>query len=270
MVLNKRECYHSVNPRCISFMKKIFHLFLLLLIPFLSAQGFQSENIESGIEVLSMMQEKYEGKWYKNFTFTQETIFYGRNDEVVRTQAWYEAMSLPGKLAIKFDEKDSGNGILFNDGMQYGYVDGQKIQEFPTVHDLLVLGFDVYHQPVDSTTNQLMTKGYDLEKAYIDEWQGRRVYVVGVDEADSTKPQFWVDAERLVFVRNITIGRGNTVQEVQFNKYEKLGNGWVAPEVIFKANGMLGLVEKYSEMEIPDTLNLDIFDPEKFAEAEWE
>lgn len=251
-------------------MKKIFQLVLLLSFPFLSVHGFQQKNIESGIEVLSMMQERYDGKWYKNFTFTQETIFYGKNEEVVRTQAWYEAMNLPGKLAIKFDTKDSGNGILFNDGTQYGYVDGQKIQEFPTVHDLLVLGFDVYHQSVDSTANQLLVRGYDLEKVYEDEWQGREVYVVGVDEADSTKSQFWIDSERLVFVRNITIGRGNTIQEVQFNNYEKLGEGWVSPEVIFKANGMLGLVEKYSEMEIPDTLNPDIFDPEKFAEAEWE
>jgi len=251
-------------------MKKTAALFIFILFPLFSAKGYQSEDVDSGVEVLSMMYEKYEGKWFKNFTFTQETIFYGRNNEVARTQTWYEAMSLPGKLAIKFDEKDSGNGILFNNGTQHGYVDGKKIQEFPTVHDLLVLGFDVYHQSVDSTASQLMRNGYDLERTYTDEWQGRKVYVVGVDEADSTQPQFWIDAERLVFVRNITIGRGNTLQEVQFNNYEKLGNGWIAPEVIFKANGMLGLVEKYSEMEIPDSLNPDIFDPEKFVDAEWE
>ena len=251
-------------------MKKTAALFIFILFPLFSAKGYQSEDVDSGVEVLSMMYEKYEGKWFKNFTFTQETIFYGQNNQIVRTQTWYEAMNLPGKLAIKFDEKDSGNGILFNNGTQYGYVDGQKIQEFPTVHDLLVLGFDVYHQSLDSTANQLTRNGYDLEKLYMDKWQGREVYVVGVDEADTNKPQFWIDAERLVFVRNITIGRGNTLQEVQFNNYEKLGNGWVAPEVIFKANGMLGLVEKYSEMKIPDFLNPDIFDPKKFVDAEWE
>jgi hypothetical protein len=250
-------------------MKKILSL-LLVIIPFGSVLGFQIKEPTNGIEVISMMHDKYEGEWYKNFTFTQETIFYGRNDEVVRTQTWYEAMSLPGKLAIKFDTKDSGNGILFNNGTQHGYVDGDKIQEFETVHDLLLLGFDIYHQSVDSTASQLTRNGYDLKAMYKDTWQGRNVYVVGVTKADSTKQQFWIDAERLVFVRNITIGRQNTIQEVQFNNYEKLGNGWVAPEVIFKANGMLGLVEKYSDMKIPETINPNIFDPEKFVEAKWD
>lgn len=251
-------------------MKKLSSLLLLIIIPFFSVNGFQTSEPKSGLDVLSMMHDKYVGKWYENFTFTQETIFYGKNEEIVRTQTWYEVMSLPGKLAIKFDAEDSENGILFNNGIQYGYANNQKIQEVRRIHDLLLLGFDIYHQPVDSSANQLQRNGYDLEKMYIDKWQGRKVYVVGVAEADSTQPQFWIDAERLVFVRNITSGRQNTIQEVQFNDYEKLGEGWVAPEVIFKANGMLGLVEKYSEMEIPDSVNLDIFDPEKFLEAEWE
>tara|TARA_R110002124_G_scaffold194919_1_gene361951 strand:+ start:6234 stop:6986 length:753 start_codon:yes stop_codon:yes gene_type:complete len=250
-------------------MKKLSSLLLLVIIPILSVKGFQTTEPDSGLDVLSWMYEEYEGKWYKNLTFTQETIFYGKNEEIVRTQTWYEAMSLPGKLAIKFDTKDSENGILFNNGVQYGYANGEKIQEVRRVHDLLLLGFDIYHQPIDSSANQLLRNGYDLEKMYIDEWRGREVYVIGVEKADSTKPQFWIDAERLIFVRNITIGRGNTIQEVQFNSYEKLGESWVAPEVIFKANGMLGLVEKYSEMRIPDSLNPDIFDPEKFLEVEW-
>ncbi len=227
------------------------------------------QEVKNGVEVLQKMYERYEGKWYKNFTFTQETIFYGQNEEVVRTQVWYEAMALPGQLAIKFDTKDSGNGILFKNGMQYGYANGQQIQKMQRVHDLLVLGFDVYHQRIDSTANQLTQNGYDLEKVYMDEWQGRGVYVVGVHKADATKPQFWIDAERLVFVRNITIGRGGIIQEVQFNNYEKLGEGWVAPEVIFKANGQIGLLERYSEMDIPLELNMDIFNPEKFTKTEW-
>jgi len=133
----------------------------------------------------------------------------------------------------------------------------------------LVLGFDVYHQSPDKTANQLSGNGYDLEKVYKDEWQGREVFVVGVSEPDTTKSQFWIDAERLVFVRNFTIGRGGTIQEVQFNNYEKLGEGWIAPEVIFKANGQMGLLEKYSEIKTPESVNMEIFDPEKFVEAEW-
>ncbi len=250
-------------------MKLIQVCFLLLLFqsPAVLSQDHEPQN---GYEVLEAMYRQYEGKWYKNFRFRQMTTFYGPGEQVVRRQVWHEAMTLPGRLAIKFDEKNSNNGILFNSGEQYGFANGQLIQQMTRVHDLLVLGFDVYHQDPEKTAGQLKQNGYDLSKLYMDEWQGRPVYVVGVSEPDTTKPQFWIDAERLVFVRNFTLGRANTIQEVQFNNYEPLGGGWVAPEVIFKANGQLGLLEEYTDMEIPEQLNMKLFDPETFVEAEWD
>lgn len=228
------------------------------------------QTIEKGQDVLQAMYQMYEDKWYKHLTFTQKTSFFEQNGNVQRTQDWYESLTFPGKLAIKFDAKESVNGILFNDGIQYGYADGKLILEVERVHELLILGFDVYHQEPDITATQLSSLGYDLDKMYEDEWQGRAVYVVGVDAPDSTSNQFWIDKERLYFVRNFTIGRQNTIQEVQFNKYERLGRGWIAPEVIFKANGYLGLLEEYSQIVIPDTLNQEIFNPVFFTETVWD
>lgn len=238
---------------------------VLVLVNQVSAQ----KEIITGYDVIHSMYDKYEGDWYKNLTFTQKTSFYGQSGNVERVQMWYEALMLPGKLAIRFDEIDSNNGILFRDGTQYGYANGEKIQEVERVHELLVLGFDIYHQEPDTSAKQLESRGFDLEKMYEDEWQGRPVYVVGVDSADSTVAQFWIDKERLYFVRNITIGRANTIQEVHFNKYERLGKGWIAPEVIFYANGFRGLLEEYSQIVIPVFLNEEIFDPEKFTTIEW-
>lgn len=230
----------------------------------------KKKEINDGYDVITAMYEMHNDTWYKNFSFKQLTTFYGQNEEVARTQIWYEVMNLPGKLAIKFDEKQSNNGILFKDGTQYGFANGQLIQQMERTHDLLVLGFDVYHQSPETTAKQLTGNSYDLTKMYKDEWQDRPVYVVGVSKPDTTLPQFWIDAERMVFVRNFTVGRQNTIQEVQFNKYEKLGNAWVAPEVIFKANGQIGLLEEYTEMKIPETVNPEIFEPETFVSAKWE
>lgn len=249
-------------------MKRLFYsLFISFMLVNSSSEARQ---IENGFDVLQAMHNEYDGKWYKYLTFTQKTSFYGQNGTIARTQDWYEALSLPGKLAIRFDTEDSNNGILFNDGIQYGYANGQLIQEAERVHDLLVLGFDVYHQPPDITAAQLTKQGFNLEEMYEDEWRGRPVYVIGVNEPDTTVPQFWVDKERLYFVRNYTVGRLNTIQEVQFNKYERLGKGWIAPEVIFKANGFLGLHEEYTQIVIQDTLNSEIFNPVVFPEDVWE
>lgn len=249
-------------------MKRLFYSLFISLI--LVNSSSEARQIENGFDVLQAMHNEYEGKWYKYLTFTQKTSFYGQNGAIARTQDWYEALSLPGKLAIRFDTEDSNNGILFNDGIQYGYANGQLIQEAERVHELLLLGFDVYHQSPDITAAQLTKQGFNLEEMYEDEWRGRPVYVIGVNEADTTVPQFWIDKERLYFVRNYTVGRLNTIQEVQFNKYERLGQGWIAPEVIFKANGFLGLHEEYTQIVIQDTLNPEIFNPVVFPETVWE
>ncbi len=250
-------------------MKFIYLVFAISIINAALSEA-QKKEINDGYDVITSMYEMHKDSWYKNFSFKQLTTFYGQNEEVARTQIWYEVMSLPGKLAIKFDEKQSNNGILFKEGTQYGFANGQLIQQMERTHDLLVLGFDVYHQNPETTAKQLTGNNYDLTKMYKDEWQDRPVYVVGVERPDTTLPQFWIDVERMVFVRNFTVGRQNTIQEVQFNKYEKLGNAWVAPEVIFKANGQIGLLEEYTEMKIPETVNPEIFEPETFVSAKWE
>ncbi|MEX0719651.1 MAG: hypothetical protein WD059_03210 [Balneolaceae bacterium] len=249
--------------------KQISVLLLGVMISMTSYQLKAQSEIKSGKDVVRAMHEKYEGRWYENITFEQETTFYGPNEEVQRTQIWYEAIKLPGRLAIKFDDLEGGDGILFKDGVQYGFADGEKIQETERIHDLLVLAFDVYGQSPDSTFRQLETAGYNLDEWYEDNWEGKAVYVVGTSEPSMTIPQFWIEKERLLFVRNITVGRQNSIQEVQFNKYEQLGDGWIAPEVIFIANGQKGLLEEYTNIETPDSLSDDIFDPEKFLGESW-
>lgn len=245
---------------------------MYLFIPVLGIFSFTTQvraQTEDGADVIQAMYDKYQDKWYEYLVFEQQTTFYGPDEKVQRKQTWYEAMHLPGRLAIKFDAKESINGILFRDNTQFGFANGQVVQEARTIHELLVLGFDVYHQHPDSTMDLLSEAGYDLSKMYEDEWQGRPVYVVGTNLPDNETPQFWIDKERLIFVRSITEGRQSTIQEVQFNKYEQLGGGWIAPEVIFLVNGRRGLFEEYQKITIPDSLNAEIFDPQRFVEVTW-
>ena len=78
---------------------------------------------------------------------------------------------------------------------------------------------------------------FDLSIFREDNWQGRPVYVVGARQGDLHSPQFWIDRKNLYFVRMIRpAGKdGAQTQETQFNKYQKLGGGWMSPEVIFSA-----------------------------------
>ena len=48
---------------------------------------------------------------------------------------------------------------------------------------------------------------------------------------------------------------GTQTQETQFNKYQKLGGGWMAPEVIFMIDGKVVTTEKYSDIRGDMTLD---------------
>ncbi len=150
-------------------MKKLILLFLigLFAIPAFAA------DFKSGDELIAAMHKKYEGKWYKTLTFKQITTTY-KPDGTSSDETWYEAMNAPGKLRIDFDPVDKGNGILFADGTLYQFKDGKLAGKRPFVHPLLVLGFDVYMQPVETTIAQIKGMNIDLATIHQEKWHGQR------------------------------------------------------------------------------------------------
>jgi len=62
---------------------------------------------------------------------------------------------------------------------------------------------------------------------------------------------------------------GTQTQETQFNKYQKLGGGWMAPEVIFMIDGKVLTTEKYSDMRADVNLNPKLFDPQFWTAVHW-
>lgn len=246
---------------------KIVLTLIIALLPG-AATVFAGE-MRSGEELISAMHKKYEGKWYKTLTFVQKTITH-KPDGTTSSETWYEAMSLPGKLRIDIDPIDKGNGILFADGKIFSFRDGKAGAGRPFVHPLMVLGFDVYGQPAETTIAQVKGMGIDLSVIRKDKWQGKDVYVVGAKQGDATTPQFWVDKKNLVFVRLIQpAGRDRkSVAETQFNKYQKVKGGWVAPEVLFFVDGKATTTEEYSDIQANVALDADLWNPEKWTSVD--
>jgi hypothetical protein len=133
----------------------LFSLLLLLAVPALAA------DIKSGQDLIAAMHKKYAGKWYKTLTFVQKTTNY-KPDGTSTAETWYEAMSLPGNLRIDIVPVEKGNGILFANGMVHSFRDGKLAGGRPFVHPLMVLGFDVYGQPVETTVEQVKGIGIDI------------------------------------------------------------------------------------------------------------
>jgi hypothetical protein len=206
-------------------------------------------------ELLAAMRARYDGKWYRTLTFVQHNTE-RHPDGTVERSVWREWLQAPGKLRIEFQPADSGNGILFANDSIYPFRHDTLGTARPFVHPLLVLGFDVYMQPVERTIAQLQQapRVFDLSILSEGTWQGRPVWIVG------TKRQFWVDKERLVFVRLLEPTPRDTakISDTRFNKYQPLAGGWVSAEVEFLLDGQQQFLEEYTQIQanIPTPENL--------------
>jgi outer membrane lipoprotein-sorting protein len=239
---------------------------LSLIAMLMVTTAVQAKKIASGEDVLEAMQKAYANKWYKTTTFTQITTQIAK-DGTSKASTWYEAIAMPARLRIDFDPLSSKDGILFARDNIYLFKNGLLNKSQPLVHPLLLLGFDVYFIPVSESIAKLRGLNVDLSLVREDKWQGRPVYVVGAKAGDNHSPQFWIDKQRLYFVRMLrpTGKDGAQTEEIQFNKYQKLAGGWVAPEVIFMTDGRITTTETYSDIKANMTLDDALFDPEQWA-----
>src|SRR2546430_14485055 len=224
-----------------------YFLSLVCLLLVIAPAAFAAK-ITTTEDLIQAMQKRYAKSWYQTATFVQKTTNIDK-DGNKKVETWYEAMTLPGSLRIDFTPTKDGNGILFTNNQIYVFKNGKVDSTRPLVHPLMVLGFDVYRLPQTDVIEKLKGLKFDLSIFRKDTWQGRPVYVVGAKAGDLHSLQFWIDQKNLYFVRMIRpAGKdGAQTQETQFNKYQKLGGGWMSPEVILRVNGKLVPTEEDSE-----------------------
>lgn len=221
-----------------------------------------------GRALIRAMHDRYAGTWYRTLSFTQHnTATDSTGRETYST--WKEYAALPGKLRIDVLPADSGRGLLFRGDSEYVFSRDSLTRATPFVHPLLVLGFDVYVQPVDTTLAKLAGLGMDLSLIHEDTWQGRPVYVVGAAAGDTTHVQFWVDRERLVFVRLLQPLRGGAGRgaDTRFEDYRRVGRAWLSARVVFLVGGRPVWREAYVDIRTGRPLDGALFDPHAFARA---
>ena len=218
----------------------------------------------TGEEVIRMMHDRYDGLWYETLTFVQETTYYNPDGGVNRVEMWNESIRLPGMLRIDIAPLADGRGMLFRNDTLFAIQGGAAANPRALVHPLLLMGFDVYHIPVEESVAKLRSLGVDLTRVHENTWEGRPVWVIGADEGDLTSNQFWIDQERLVFVRQV-----NGASDTRFNKYEPLGDAWIAPEVVFMNGDQVTLLEEYTDIRIDVSLDDGVFDAARLARPAW-
>lgn len=213
--------------------------------------------VRTGEDVVRAMYERYAGVWYENLALVQTVTYYdSQTGAFDSARVWYESIQLPGIVRSDVAPLDAGNSVLFKNDSWIEFRADTVSREFPGPHPVLLLGFDIYVQPVEETIAKLQGFGFDLSQMREDVWQGRPTYVVGNEYR-----QFWIDKEDLLFVR-LYLENPNTgaEREILFEGYERLGGGWIATEIKFMRDGRVDMFERY------DYWTIDVaFEPSLFA-----
>ena len=211
------------------------------------------------------MHDRYLNNWYETLTFKQKSITHNP-DGTSRTEIWYEALLLPGKLRIDVGQAKSDDGRLLADGKLIRFQNNEIVASRPFVHMLLVLGFDVYRQPVETTIGQITAQSFDLSKLHEETWEGQPVYVVGADKGDLKTKQFWIEKDRLLFVRLLQPDDREPAKmdDTRFADYRQFSPGFVATRVEFFSDRKNVFSEVYSDIKVNPKLDPAFFDPSQF------
>ena len=221
--------------------------------------------ISSGASLIRAMHTRYADDWFHTVTFTQRTtVTLPSGTESVQT--WYEAARPPGELRIDIGNPAQGNGILFARDSVFTFSNGKLVRADTGINEPLVLAFDAYDQSSAHTEAELRRLGFDLGRFHETTWEGRPVYVIGATAGDTTSKQFWVDRDRLMFVRLLEHTRQG-LSDTRFDRFVPAGGGWVAERVEQLVNGRRRVLEEYSNVRANVELSPTLFDPSHWAAA---
>jgi len=235
-----------------------------LIAVFLLQPLIHAADITNADALLRAMHDRYSATWYDTLTFTQKSTTYNP-DGTTKIETWYEAALLPGKLRIDIGPPSDSHAYLMVDGNATIFEKGKDPRSRPLVNLLLVLGFDVYKQSPETTLKIVQSQKIDTSKFHEETWEGRPVYVVGAEKGDTKSPQFWIDKERLLFVRLFAPARANpaNTDDIRFVNYQSLSGAWIAARVEIWNGEKLIFTEDYSEIKANPRLDAALFDPKQ-------
>jgi hypothetical protein len=223
-------------------------------------------HVTDGTSLIAAMHDRYADTWYRTLRFRQ-TVTLTRAGREQPPEVWLEHAAIPGYLRIDQGHDYTGNGVIYGPDSIYSFRNGKLARASKGRNPLMVLGFDVYRQPAATSIRILQEEGYDLTKFRTDTWQGKPVYVVGADAGDGHSRQFWIEQDRLLFVRAMepSGAGGKQTTEYQFNNYQPLGKGWIAVKCVFLRDGVEFDREEYFDIEGDVKLPDGLMDPARWA-----
>ena len=237
--------------------KSIF-CFALILVLF----SFTNNEKIKGEQVLQKMYKRYVGKWYKNFTFSQTTENF-KNDSLIKTSIWHESIIYPNLFRITIGEITDGNALIEKNDSVFNFNKGKIVRRALIDDDVTFLLGGMYFMPFKNVIEKTIKEGYDITKACETKFEGKAVFIIGVDSVSEKGNQLWIEKDRLIVVRFIKY-KPEMKLDVILSDYKKVENGWRENTVAIYLNDKLYQKEKYFDCKANTKIDSSIFDPYHF------
>jgi hypothetical protein len=204
----------------------------------------------SGDQIIRAMHDRYARTWYHTLTFSQKTIRHRSPDSTV-TETWNEMALLPGRLRIELLRATGTVHALYAGDSLFVWRGDSVLTRAQSRNIFMIMGFDVYTQPVEKTLAVLASEHYAMTPVHEDTWMGKAVYVIGANAGDLRSNQIWIEKDRLLFVRAIQpdVRDSTKVGDYRFENYVAVPGGWVSETVETLANDQVTQREEYFDVK---------------------
>ncbi|MCC6369630.1 MAG: hypothetical protein IT236_01355 [Bacteroidia bacterium] len=223
-----------------------FHKLFLILGLFISSVSF-AQYIHP-IELLIAMDQRYKDAPCKSYSFSQKNTLY-RNDSVIGTSVWHEAVEFPDKFVIMIGNKEDGNRVLFRNDSSLRYKENKLVATRIDSSTLILLMGGMYYRDVNDAIRRLNEAKYELQILTEQVWENRPTFVIGAKPGDLTSNQVWIDKETFKVMRIIQRMNARDIMDMRFEKHQKMCKGYVETQVSFRRNGKLEQVEEYYDIK---------------------
>ena len=137
----------------------------------------------------------------RTLAFTVRVVEY-RTDSVRVSRSRVYA-SLPGRHRVEYLPTSRASGYVRDRHRLALFERGRRVARVNRVDLAALIAYDLFAQSIDTTIMWLDSSRVRFGLLRLEQFDGKRVWVVGANEGDDTSPQFWVDAAEYRVVRVI-------------------------------------------------------------------
>jgi hypothetical protein len=223
----------------------------------------------SGHDVLVAMHERYGRSWSGALRYLQSNTLFRTDGGEARSE-WVRQFDAPGRQRIDYLPLSSRSGVLYEDGRAHVFIEGKRVRSEARLDPRQLLIADIGARSADSTARLLTSLGFALDALHTATWDGRPVFIVGAAAGDTTRAQFWVDAERFLLLRLVYPETGGTrtiVTDTRFSRWTEHDGAPVAEEILQVRDGTPVWREEALRIEVGPTFPAAAFDPERWGEG---